>query len=336
MIKFKTVGVFLAGCIAAISSHPQCLDFKPPFEVRGGIPFCHRYETFGCCTKDQDAELKRKYDLIDRKIRDKRLNSICYRYVKDLICLECSPYAAHHFDVENGDEKRVLPGMCTSYCERFYDECREIVRDLTDDEDVINSLSSKRDFCEKNELDDRKYCYPDFERDPELNREISREKTNEEGCLCLEEFTDNLRNPILLLSPPDETGRIFIAEQVGMVYIYDRHGEKMSDFLNIQNKVLTSSRRGDERGFLSMTFDPRFTSNRKFYVYYSTTVRGRHHTRLSEYRVMTSDPNRADSGSERILLEIFQPYGNHNGGTVSIKYKISVISCYKMYFNVPA
>src|SRR5690606_27272481 len=37
-------------------------------------------------------------------------------------------------------------------------------------------------------------------------------------------------------------------------------------------------------------------------------------TIISRWQVSSDDPNRADPGSEMIILEITQPFSNHNGG----------------------
>jgi quinoprotein glucose dehydrogenase len=37
---------------------------------------------------------------------------------------------------------------------------------------------------------------------------------------------------------------------------------------------------------------------------------------ISRFRVSQDDPNRADPDSEQVILEITQPYWNHNGGTI--------------------
>ena len=41
-------------------------------------------------------------------------------------------------------------------------------------------------------------------------------------------------------------------------------------------------------------------------------------TRLSELKVDPSNPDKVLAGSERKIMEILQPYANHNGGEVSV------------------
>jgi hypothetical protein len=79
----------------------------------------------------------------------------------------------------------------------------------------------------------------------------------------------------------------------------------------------------DERGLLGLAFHPQYTSNGRFYVYYSAPVRAgtpadyNHTAVISEFGVSAGDANRADVASERVLLQIPEPQFNHNGGTLA-------------------
>ncbi len=62
-----------------------------------------------------------------------------------------------------------------------------------------------------------------------------------------------------------------------------------------------------------MAFHPLFPDSNKFYVYYNF---GNLNTRISEFSV-SEDIDQADPNSERIILELAQPYSNHNGGQIA-------------------
>lgn len=50
-------GIILA-LIQGVLGHPQCLDGKPPFSSSPQLQFCTEYEDVGCCTADQDANIR--------------------------------------------------------------------------------------------------------------------------------------------------------------------------------------------------------------------------------------------------------------------------------------
>ncbi|MCA9135449.1 MAG: PQQ-dependent sugar dehydrogenase, partial [Planctomycetales bacterium] len=68
------------------------------------------------------------------------------------------------------------------------------------------------------------------------------------------------------------------------------------------------------QGLLGLAIHPKFKSNGKFYVYYSDA--GNTKSVVSQFSVSKDDPNKADPESEVVLMEIEQPYQNHNGGSI--------------------
>ncbi|MDA0700568.1 MAG: PQQ-dependent sugar dehydrogenase [bacterium] len=70
---------------------------------------------------------------------------------------------------------------------------------------------------------------------------------------------------------------------------------------------------GNEEGLLSVAVDPAFATNRHVWAYYSNTGQPR---RTVVARFTASTDGTLDPGSELIVLEIAQPYANHNGGAL--------------------
>lgn len=302
-------------CVIYTNCHPQCLDYRPPFEAKHKLSFCSQYENFGCCSQERDLEISQEYSNILPQVQNDGLES-CKDIFKEIMCQECSPYAAHIYDAEATQIKRPFPGLCKKYCFDFYSRCSGLIKYLTNDSKLV-SISSGESFCKAVALVDVDYCYPDLLSNSVLNGNISREAITKDGCMCLEQLATGLRNPLLLESPPDNTGRLFVAEQIGVIHVYFKDGRKLdTPFIDITSKVHTSSSRGDERGFLGLAFHPKFAENRKVYMYYSIKHKGQQKIRISEILTQETNENVADETSERVLLEISQPYWNHNGGEV--------------------
>lgn len=109
-------------------------------------------------------------------------------------------------------------------------------------------------------------------------------------------------------------GRLFVTEQLGYIRIIQPGGTVSSrPFLDIHNKVTpTVIDSIKEQGLLGLAFSPNYAEDGNFYVYY-TNKQGLGNCVLSRYHV-SADPDSADAASEEVLLTIYKPYVNHNGG----------------------
>lgn len=102
--------------------------------------------------------------------------------------------------------------------------------------------------------------------------------------------------------------RLFIVQQTGQIIISDSLGNRRSTpFLDLTDRIST----GIERGVLGLAFDPAYKANGFFYVNY-TDKNG--NTQVSRFSVKSGLPNQADKNSEKLLLNIAQPFSTHNGG----------------------
>jgi len=107
--------------------------------------------------------------------------------------------------------------------------------------------------------------------------------------------------PIYVAQAPGERGRLYIVEQRGRIQIFENGAVAKPAFLDIQSKVVS----GGELGLLSVAFHPKFATNKRFFVNY-TTEKPRLATVVSEFQV--------GSTVEKEIIRINQPYRNHNGG----------------------
>lgn len=121
-------------------------------------------------------------------------------------------------------------------------------------------------------------------------------------------FLTDLQRPVDL--QPDGSGRLFIIEKVGRIRIFQDGQLLAQPFLDISDRVGSN---GNEQGLLGLAFHPQSTENGRFFVNY-TNNNG--NTVIAEFRV-SSDQNRVDPGGEVKLLEVDQPFPNHNGGVLA-------------------
>jgi glucose/arabinose dehydrogenase len=120
------------------------------------------------------------------------------------------------------------------------------------------------------------------------------------------------RRPIEVVAPPDGSDRLFAIEQHGVVTYFEnkRDVAGKSVCLDISAKV---RRRGNEEGLLGIAFHPEFKTNRYMFLHYSASD-----PRRNVVSRFTLDEKRekADPDSEFVILELEQPFSNHNGGYV--------------------
>ncbi|MDF1662625.1 MAG: PQQ-dependent sugar dehydrogenase [Planctomycetota bacterium] len=118
--------------------------------------------------------------------------------------------------------------------------------------------------------------------------------------------------PTFLSSAPDQSDRIFVLEKRGRIRVFpnDPNVTLSTVFLDISNKVAA----GGEQGMLGLAFSPSYAQDGFFYVYYS--MENPRRSVISRFQVSTGDPNRANTASEEIILEVDQPFSNHNAGMI--------------------
>jgi glucose/arabinose dehydrogenase len=134
---------------------------------------------------------------------------------------------------------------------------------------------------------------------------------------------ENLTSPLMVTEAPDDSGYLYIVDQAGQIWIVMPDGTMAEQsFLDVSDLLIELNPGYDERGLLGLAFHPNYAENGRFFIYYSAPLRegapdGWNHTNvLSEFHV-SDDPMLADPTSERVLLALDWPQGNHNGGTVA-------------------
>jgi glucose/arabinose dehydrogenase len=126
-------------------------------------------------------------------------------------------------------------------------------------------------------------------------------------AVALQKLPGTFDQPVYLTAPRGDTSRLFVVEKRGAIRVVRDGAVLPKPFLDISGQVSASG----EQGLLSMAFDPRYATNRRFYVNYTNTAGD---TRVVRYRASAADRNVAAPSSARVILRVDQPYSNHNGG----------------------
>ena len=130
--------------------------------------------------------------------------------------------------------------------------------------------------------------------------------------LKVSQIAGNLQAPTAMAFPGN--GDIWVTEQTGKIRLI-RKGKLMAEaVLDLQSQLPKMNNSYEERGLLGIALHPKFSINKKFYVFYSIPAAGKfnHTDVVAEYTLTSS--NRADPDSRRVILAADKPDGNHNGG----------------------
>ncbi|HSW43270.1 MAG TPA: PQQ-dependent sugar dehydrogenase, partial [Patescibacteria group bacterium] len=128
-------------------------------------------------------------------------------------------------------------------------------------------------------------------------------------AIALKLVAEGLARPLFAGHAGDGGGRLFVLEQEGRVRVI-RDGRLLpAPYLDIADRVGS----GGERGLLGIAFAPTFAGDGRLFVNYTDRAGD---TVVSEFRAPDPAADRADPGSERVLLRIDQPFPNHNGGAL--------------------
>jgi hypothetical protein len=126
---------------------------------------------------------------------------------------------------------------------------------------------------------------------------------------ALQLVAGGLTDPILAISPPGDTRRLFVVLQGGTIRVVANDTMLPAPFLDVSASALY----GGERGLLGLAFHPQYAANGRFYVHFSNRAGD---TRIVRYTV-SSNPDVADPASAETVLVQAQPFSNHNGGMIA-------------------
>lgn len=116
--------------------------------------------------------------------------------------------------------------------------------------------------------------------------------------------------PLAIANAGDGSGRLFVADQGGVVYSMKKGAINARKFLDISGQVSV----GGEQGLLGLAFHPDFPADNRVFVDYTD---GAGDTVVASFTVDPGTPDRVDPTSEIVILSVAQPYSNHNGGAIA-------------------
>lgn len=138
-------------------------------------------------------------------------------------------------------------------------------------------------------------------------------------ALELDLIAEGLTSPVEVANPDDGSGRLFVAEQHGIVQVLDSGALAETPLLDLRPNLLELREDFEERGLLGFALHPDFALNGRVYVSYSAPLRdgapdGWNHTRIVSELTLMPDEAQISLGSERVLLSLDWPSRKHNGG----------------------
>jgi uncharacterized protein (TIGR03118 family) len=149
--------------------------------------------------------------------------------------------------------------------------------------------------------------------------------------LDLQLVADGFSSPVGMASPDDGSGRLFIYDQVGVVYLVSSNGVKSpTPVLDVQSRLVKLNQRYDERGLIGLATHPNFAQHPFIYTYtsepngpmadfmimYDNGATNNHQSVIAEWKMDANNPERVDPASRREILRVDKPQANHNGGTL--------------------
>lgn len=133
-------------------------------------------------------------------------------------------------------------------------------------------------------------------------------------AIQLKEVVTDLVQPVDIKFFPQSSSELLIASKTGELTFADLF--KNNKYVVHKFDVKSAS----EMGLLGLVFHPNFSSDKEsksnfIFVNYFPNE-GKRRTRVSRF-TLTLNNNRYTLNNEKIIIEIDQPYGNHNGGQIA-------------------
>ncbi|WP_299263217.1 PQQ-dependent sugar dehydrogenase [uncultured Psychrosphaera sp.] len=128
----------------------------------------------------------------------------------------------------------------------------------------------------------------------------------------LKEVITDLNQPVDVQFFPDSSSELLIAGKTGQLMF----ANALNNDKHLVHEFAVKS--GSEMGLLGLAFHPNYPENKFIFVNYFPKV-GQRRTRISRFSLtkQTKQEKRYSLTNEKVILEIRQPYSNHNGGQIA-------------------
>lgn len=120
-------------------------------------------------------------------------------------------------------------------------------------------------------------------------------------------IASGLQQPTDITGARDGSNRLFVLEQPGRIRVIRNDALQPQPFLDLTARVGSQA---SEQGLLGLAFHPNFAQNGFFFVYYTDRSGD---VWISRFQASGES---GDPRSEKRLLQVKQPYANHNGGAL--------------------
>lgn len=142
-----------------------------------------------------------------------------------------------------------------------------------------------------------------------------RDSPPDAAAIQLTPVAAGFTRPIYATHAGDGSGRLFVLEQSGKIWILQDDQRTAVPFLDVSAQISPAAltQRYTEQGLLGLAFHPEYASNGSFFIKYTDHAGD---SVVARYQVMPGQPQLADPSSGQIIFRHNQPYANHNGGHI--------------------
>lgn len=127
--------------------------------------------------------------------------------------------------------------------------------------------------------------------------------------LAAQLYVQGLSSPVAMVQDPTFANVQYVVQQGGRVRVIQNGALQSFDYINVSGMIST----GGERGLLGMEFAPDYTTSGNVYFNFTDPAGS---TQIARFTRNSSNPLIADISSRYDILNISQPFSNHNGGTI--------------------